>query len=146
MKQKTSIRTSCSSPSTPLPGRRAPDTYTITDNTVAIDFDAEQGGFLAGFGAAVQLKEGSFGGLFGVETDHTKLFITGFKQGVIYANENYDCNIRLNDDNFVWSGTYSDAALGQQIAAQMYESGSHLTYAGGWLHEPRRVQRSQDPC
>lgn len=105
------------------------DTYTIADNTVAIDFDAEQGGFLAGFGAAVQLKEGSFGGLFGVETDHTKLFITGFKQGVIYANEKYDCHIHLNDDNFVWSGTYSDAALGQQIAAQMYESGVNLIYA-----------------
>ena len=111
------------------PWAEGADTYTITDNTVAIDFDAEQGGFLAGFGAAVQLKEGSFGGLFGVETDHTKLFITGFKQGVIYANENYDCNIRLNDDNFVWSGTYSDAALGQQIAAQMYESGVNLIYA-----------------
>lgn len=69
------------------PWAEGADTYTITDNTVAIDFDAEQGGFLAGFGAAVQLKEGSFGGLFGVETDHTKLFITGFKQGVIYANE-----------------------------------------------------------
>ena len=111
------------------PWAEGADTYTITDNTVAIDFDAEQGGFLAGFGAAVQLKEGSFGGLFGVETDHTTLFITGFKQGVIYANENYDCNIHLNDDNFVWSGTYSDAALGQQIAAQMYESGVNLIYA-----------------
>lgn len=105
------------------------DTYTIADNTVAIDYDAEQGGFLAGFGSAVELKEGSFGGLYGVETDHTKLFITGFKQGVIYANENYGCNVRLNDNNFVWSGTYSDAALGQQIAAQMYESGVNLIYA-----------------
>lgn len=105
------------------------DTYEIAENTVAIDYDAEQGGFLAGFGAAVQLKEGEFGGLYGVETDHTKLFITGFMQGVIYANENYDTNIRLNADNFVWSGTYSDAALGQQIAAQMYENGVNLIYA-----------------
>lgn len=105
------------------------DTYYIADNTVAIDYDAEQGGFLAGFGSALQLKEGEFGGLFGVETDHTKLFITGFMQGVIYANENYGTDIHLNADNFVWSGTYSDAALGQQIAAQMYENGINLIYA-----------------
>ena len=111
------------------PWEAGADTYYIADNTVAIDYDAEQGGFLAGFGAAVQLKEGEFGGLYGVETDHTKLFITGFKQGVIYANENYGANVRLNADNFVWSGTYSDAALGQQIAAQMYENGINLIYA-----------------
>ena len=111
------------------PWNSGDDSYTIADNTVAVDYDAEQGGFLAGFGSAIELKEGEFGGLFGVETDHTKLFITGFKQGVIYANENYDTNIRLNADNFVWSGTYSDAALGQQIAAQMYENGINLIYA-----------------
>ena len=69
--------------------------FNIAENTVAIDYDAEQGGFLAGFGSALEVKEGEFGGLFGVETDHTKLFITGFKQGVIYANENYNTNIRL---------------------------------------------------
>ena len=111
------------------PWNSGDDTYTIAENTVAIDYDAEQGGFLAGFGSALEVKEGEFGGLFGVETDHTKLFITGFKQGVIYANENYNTNIRLNADNFVWSGTYSDAALGQQIAAQMYENGTNLIYA-----------------
>ena len=111
------------------PWEAGADSYYIADNTVAIDYDAEQGGFLAGFGSAIQLKEGKFGGIFGVETDHTKLFITGFKQGAIYANENYGTNIRLNADDFVWTGTYNDAALGQQTAAQMYENGINLIYA-----------------
>lgn len=105
------------------------ESYFVADNTVAIDYHAEQGGFLAGYGAALEVKEGEFGGLYGVETDHTKLFITGFKQGVIYANENNGTNVRLNADNFVWSGTYSDAALGQQIAAAMYDEGVNLIYA-----------------
>ncbi len=111
------------------PQNEGDDAPFIAPNTVSIDYAAQESGFVAGFASALQLQEGEFGALFGVQIPPTELFKTGFQQGVIYANENFDTNIKMNEDNFVWSGSFSDAALGQQISAQLYNSGVNLVYA-----------------
>ena len=127
------------------------DQPTIAQNSVGIDYAAQQAGFVAGFACALQLKEGEFGALFGQEITPTKLFKTGFQQGVIYANENYDCKIKMRDENFVWSGSFSDAALGQQITAQLYNSGCNLVYCacgttalGGFNEAKARAEKGED--
>lgn len=107
------------------------DKEEITPNTVAIDFQSNESGFLAGFASALQLKEGKFGGVHGMEIPPTKLFVTGFEQGVIYANENYGTNVRLNDDDFIYVGSFTDNALGQQAAAQLFDKGCNLVYIAG---------------
>ena len=99
------------------------DNYLVADNTVAIYFAEEQSGFIAGVAAAVELKTGDFGFIGGMEIPSVKKFNYGFQQGVAYANENYGTTVSLKNENIVYSGSFSDTALGQQLAAQMYDNG-----------------------
>ena len=99
------------------------DNYLVADNTVAIYFAEEQSGFIAGVAAAVELKTGDFGFIGGMEIPSVKKFNYGFQQGVAYANENYGTNVSLKTENIVYSNSFVDTALGQQLAAQMYDRG-----------------------
>ena len=103
--------------------------YSIADNTVAIYFAEEQSGFIAGVASAVQLQSGDFGFMGGMEIPSVKKFNYGFQQGVAYANENFGSNVSLKDENIVYSGSFSDTALGQQLAAQMYDNGVKAIFA-----------------
>ena len=97
--------------------------YSIADNTVAIYFAEEQSGFIAGVASAVQLQSGDFGFIGGMEIPSVKKFNYGFQQGVAYANEHYGTNVTLKAENIVYSGSFDDTALGQQLAAKMYDRG-----------------------
>ena len=109
------------------------DNYVVGDNTVAIYFAEEQSGFAAGVAAAVELQTGDFGFIGGMESSAVKKFNFGFQQGVAYANENLGTNVSLKAENIVYSGSFTDLALGQQLAAQMYDRGVKVifTAAGG---------------
>ena len=99
------------------------DNYAVADNTVAVYFAEEQSGFVAGVAAAAELKTGDFGFIGGMEIPSVKKFNYGFQQGVAYSNEHYGTNVTLKDENIVYSGSFSDTALGQQLAAKMYDRG-----------------------
>ncbi len=105
----------------------------IADNTVSILFNEEEAGFLAGVAAATELKEANAGFIGGMETDVIQRFNWGYQQGITYANENLGTNITMDDRNFIYQGTFTDAAAGQQIAAQMYDRGVDVIFsaAGG---------------
>ena len=99
------------------------DNYVVADNTVAVYFAEEQSGFIAGVAATLELKTGEFGFIGGMEIPSVKRFESGFQQGVAYANEHYGTSVSLKKENMVYSGSFSDTALGQQLAAQMYDNG-----------------------
>ena len=103
--------------------------YVVAENTVAIYFAEEQSGFAAGIAAAVELKEGELGFIGGLEIPSVQKFDYGFQQGVDYANENYGTNVSLKAENIVYSGSFVDTALGQQLAAQMYDRGVKAIFA-----------------
>lgn len=105
----------------------------IGPNTVSILFKEEEAGFLAGVAAAVQLKEGNAGFIGGMESEVIQRFNWGYQQGIRYANENLGTNLKMEAQNFVYQGTFSDSAAGQQIAAQMYDRGVDVIFsaAGG---------------
>lgn len=105
----------------------------VADNTVSILFNEQEAGFLAGIAAAVELQEANAGFIGGMETDVIQRFNWGYQQGIAYANENLGTNITMEDKNFVYQGTFTDAAAGQQIAAQMYDRGVDVIFsaAGG---------------
>ena len=103
--------------------------YLVADNTVAIQFAEEEGGFVAGVAAALELKTGEFGFIGGMEAAAVKRFNYGFQQGVAYANEKLGTSISLKAENIVYSGSFTDLALGQQIAAQMYDRGVKVIFA-----------------
>ena len=95
----------------------------IGPNTVAVVFKEHESGFLAGLATALKLEEGSVGFLGGMEIPSVQKFNWGFQQGVIYANENYGTKIAMDPSNFVYSGSFADIALGQQIANTLFSKG-----------------------
>ncbi len=108
-------------------------TQKVGNNTVAVLFKENEAGFLAGVAAALQLKEGSAGFIGGMETDVIQHFNWGYQQGIKYANEKYGTKITMNPSDFIYQGTFSDVAAGQQISAQMYDRGVKVIFsaAGG---------------
>ena len=95
----------------------------IGANSVAVVFKEHESGFLAGLATALKLEEGSVGFLGGMEIPSVQKFNWGFQQGVIYANENYGTKITMDESNFVYSGSFADIALGQQIANTLFSKG-----------------------
>ena len=77
----------------------------------------------------VELQTGELGFIGGMEIPAVQKFNYGFQQGVAYANENYGTNVSLKAENIVYSGSFSDTALGQQLAAQMYDNGVKAIFA-----------------
>ena len=105
----------------------------VKENTVSIFFAEHESGFVAGVATAVQLKEGELGFIGGMEIPAVQKFNWGFQQGVAYANTNLGTKMSLKAENVIYQGTFSEAAAGQQIAAQMYDRGVKAIFcaAGG---------------
>ena len=101
----------------------------VAENTVSIFFAEQEAGFAAGVAAAVELQTGDLGFVGGMETGPVKRFDAGFQQGVAYANEKYGTSVSLKDENIVYSGSFTDKALGQQLAATMYDRGVKAIFA-----------------
>ena len=59
-------------------------------------------------------------------------FEIGFAEGIAYANENLGTSISLKEENVVYEGTFSNVAGGQQLAAQMYDSGVKAIFAAAF--------------
>ena len=122
----------------------------IADNSVAILFEEHEAGFLAGLAAALELKEGDVGFIGGMETDAVNKYNWGFQQGIKYANENYGTAMKMDPMNFVYQGTFTDIAAGQQLSAQLYDRGVDVIFSAagavgtGVIKEAReRAQQGQ---
>lgn len=113
---------------TPNDGAEEP-TSKVGDNTVSILFAEHESGFAAGVAAAVELKTGDLGFIGGMEIPSVQKFDAGFQQGVAYANEKLGTAVTLKTENIVYSGSFTDTALGQQIASAMYDSGVSAIFA-----------------
>lgn len=98
-------------------------------NTVGIIFAEQEAGFSAGLAAALQLKEGRFGFIGGMEIPAVQKFNWGWQQGIKYANEHFGTAIEMHPEDFVYQGTFSDIAAGQQIAASMFDRGVKCIHA-----------------
>ena len=105
----------------------------IAENTVSIYFSEHEAGFIAGVAAAVEIQEGDFGFIGGMQVPAVVRFEAGFTQGIEYANSHLGTQVTLDEVNVVYQGTFGDKAAGQQIAAQMYDRGVKVifTAAGG---------------
>jgi len=122
----------------------------VADNAVSIFFAEHESGFLAGYAAALQIKEGEMGFIGGMEIPAVQKFNWGFQQGVAYANANNGTNIELKAENIVYQGTFTDVAAGQQLAAGMYDKGVDAIFAAaggvgvGVINEAKSRVKSGD--
>lgn len=95
----------------------------VGENTANIYFAEQEAGFLAGVATALKIQEGQVGFIGGAKVPAVLKYNWGFQQGIIYANESLNTNIELCKENFVYEGTFTNAASGKQIAASMYDRG-----------------------
>ncbi len=103
--------------------------FRIEKNVVAVYWAEHESGFLAGFAAALQIKEGDFGFVGGMEIPAVQKFNWGFQQGVKYANANYGTKIVMKQENNLYQGSFDNVSAGQQIAASMYDRGVDVIFA-----------------
>ncbi len=103
--------------------------FRIEPNVVAVYYAEHESGFLAGLAAAMQLKEGDFGFVGGMEIPAVQKFNWGFQQGVAFANENYGTKIVMKQENNLYQGSFDNISAGQQIAASMYDRGVDVIFA-----------------
>ncbi|MGL5416084.1 MAG: BMP family lipoprotein [Clostridium sp.] len=95
----------------------------VGENSVSIFYAEEQSGFLAGVATALQIKEGDLGFIGGLEIPPVQKFNWGFQQGVKYANDTYGTKTTIKKENVKYANSFEDVAVGQQLAATMYDRG-----------------------
>ncbi len=101
----------------------------IGPKTVAVTYKEQESGFLAGIATALKIQDGSVGFVGGLEIPSVQKFNWGFQQGIKYANDNLGTKIEMDPSNFVYSGSFADLALGQQLANTIYSKGVDAIFA-----------------
>ncbi len=106
---------------------------TMGPTTVCLSFASHEAGFMAGFAAALKLDKGRVGAVLGEKGTASQLYSYGFQQGIKYANTNYGTAVTAAADDFIYSGTFDDLLLCQQLAATLYDRGVKCVFvaAGG---------------
>lgn len=82
------------------------------DNISSIKCNNTQHGFLGGIIAGLKTKTNHVGFVGGMEITTALQAVEGYKQGVAYTNPNAEVHV-------AWANSYSDAALGKEIAVSM---------------------------
>lgn len=105
--------------------------YKSFDNVVSIYFKEHESAFLAGVASALETKTGQLGFIGGIPNEAVKKFGFGYVAGVAYANANLGTNAHVTD--YIYSGSFSDVAMGQSLAGGLFDKGvdTILHAAGG---------------
>ena len=105
--------------------------YKSFDNVVSIYFKEHESAFLAGVASALETKTGQLGFIGGIPNEAVKKFGFGYVAGVAYANANLGANAHVTD--YIYSGSFSDVAMGQSLAGGLFDKGvdTILHAAGG---------------
>jgi len=95
------------------------DTFTDKgiNNVFAYEARSEQGGYVLGVIAANLSKSGVIGVIGPIETGDAKLYVDGFKAGVLATNPNAQVNVN-------WTGSFSDVALASEAAQTHINAGA----------------------
>lgn len=101
----------------------------IAENTVSVYFAEHEAGFIAGVATALKINDGDVGFLGGAVVPAVQKYNWGFQQGIKYANEKFGTNVSMKKENFIYEGTFTNTAGGQQIAATMYDRGVKVIFA-----------------
>ncbi|MFV0439724.1 MAG: BMP family protein [Lachnospirales bacterium] len=99
----------------------------IQDNTLSIFFAEQESGFYAGVVSALSSETGKVSFIGGMQVPAVQKFGWGYVAGVAYANATYGTDVVV--DNYIYQGTFTDAAAGKTLAGQFYDSGSDIVFA-----------------
>jgi basic membrane lipoprotein Med (substrate-binding protein (PBP1-ABC) superfamily) len=95
------------------------DTFTDQgiNNVFAYEARSEEGGYVLGVIAASLSESGVIGVIGPIETGDAKLYVEGFKAGVMATNP--DAQVNVN-----WTGSFSDVALASEAAQTHINAGA----------------------
>ena len=95
------------------------DTFTDqgVDNVFAYEARSEEGGYVLGVVAASLSQSGVLGVIGPIETGDAKLYVDGFKAGVLATNPGAQVNVN-------WTGSFSDVALASEAAQTHIDAGA----------------------
>ncbi len=95
------------------------DTFTDkgVKNVFAYEARSEEGGYVNGVVAALLSKTGTIGVIGPIETGDAKLYVDGFKNGVLATKP--DANLTVT-----WTGSFSDVAKASEAAQTQINAGS----------------------
>jgi len=88
-------------------------------NVFAYEARSEQGGYVNGVLAAKLSQTGIIGVIGPIETGDAKLYVEGFKAGVMATNSNAVVNV-------TWTGSFSDVALASEAAQTHINAGADI--------------------
>ncbi|EXJ22753.1 putative nucleoside ABC transporter, substrate-binding component [Alkalibacterium sp. AK22] len=97
------------------------DEISEMDNVVSLTFRDHEAAFLAGVAAAETTETGRVGFIGGIEGTVIDRFEAGFRAGVAHVDEDITVDID-------YAGSFTDASIGQQIAAVMFSNGADVIY------------------
>ena len=103
------------------------------DNTLCILFNEHEAGFLAGIAAALSTTTNQLGFIGGMEIPSVVRYGVGFKAGVKYVNQVYGINVELQDDNYIYQGSFTDIDAGKALAADMYDNDVDIIFSAAGL-------------
>jgi basic membrane protein A len=97
------------------------DTFTDKgiNNVFAYEARSEEGGYVNGVVAAKLSKSGIIGVVGPIETGDAKLYVDGFKAGVLATNPAAQVNVN-------WIGSFSDVALASEAAQTHINAGADV--------------------
>jgi len=95
------------------------DTFTDQgiDNVFAYEARSEEGGYVLGVIAASLSQSGVLGVIGPIETGDAKLYVDGFKAGVLATQPTAQVNVN-------WTGSFSDVALASEAAQTHIDAGA----------------------
>ncbi|NQT91863.1 MAG: BMP family protein [Lentisphaerae bacterium] len=89
------------------------------ENIFAYEARSEEGGYVNGVLAAQLSKTGIIGVIGPIETGDAKLYVDGFRAGVLATNPDADVKV-------VWTGSFGDVALASESAETLINAGADV--------------------
>ncbi|WP_161878148.1 BMP family lipoprotein [Alkalibacterium sp. MB6] len=119
------------------------DEISELDNVVSLTFRDHEAAFLAGVAAAHTTETGQVGFIGGIAGPVIDRFETGFTAGVAHVDESIEVDVQ-------YAESFSDAGIGQQIAAGMFTNGADIVYhaagaVGNGVFTEARNRLESDP-
>lgn len=101
--------------------------YTIKSNTLSVQFEEEEAGFLAGY-AAVRDGNTSLGFMGGIPEESVIRYGYGFVQGADYAAIEMGVNVTVN---YCYTDTFFENESVKELAAKWYTEGVQVIFVSG---------------
>jgi basic membrane protein A len=100
-------------------------------NVRGLEFQTDEGGFLAGYAAAGMTKTGTVGTFGGIKIPTVTIFMKGFEAGIKYYNQQKSASVKLlgwdtAKDDGLFTGNFDSTDDGRKFAESLMQEGADI--------------------